>query len=452
MKKLIYSLFITICTSILFFSFNCLVYIKPFNNNSVMKNINHLSSNNFKGRLPGTLENTEAAFFVRNEFKNSNLKPYCKDYFQTFSTYHPSRIKGSPCLKILDINGKTIKSFSYFTEYKEDMLNFAKNSCSFNKSNVNKHSKDYMLINDENNKFLFFVPQNNKLCFRSSFYTKTPYSMCIMVTKDTMSQLQKYLNGGYSIDCFVPYNVQKSNIRNVIGYIKGKNQKSSPVVLSAHFDHVGSDLNGTVYNGALDNASGMSFVIEMSRYISSLGQPDRDIVFAGFNAEEFGCLGSTEFVSKFKQKLKGSHVFNFDMIGSDNGVPLCIMGGKKDSVKSPFIKSVSSTCNNQHIHFNYLFEDCSDHEPFRQNNIDAITFCDNDSSRIHTPMDKSCYISKSAMDRCFKVSSREIIKYAFSGNPILIYYKELIMISSALIIILSVLYVKFTSIKKRKSC
>lgn len=62
------------------------------------------------------------------------------------------------------------------------------------------------------------------------------------------------------------------------------------------------------------------------------------------------------------------------MIGGSNSVPLCIMGGSKDTAETPFIHAIAENCTNQNIYFSYLFRDASDHEPFRLNNIDAVTF------------------------------------------------------------------------------
>jgi Zn-dependent M28 family amino/carboxypeptidase len=246
----------------------------------------------------------------------------------------------------------------------------------------------------------------------------------MMLTKDTLSTIKTEINKGYTISCFVPYDVEETTLYNVTGVIKGSNPTKAPVILSGHFDHVGTDLGGNVYTGALDNASGAAFVLEMGKYLKSLGTPERDIILIGFNAEEFGCLGSKAFVEKYASELKGSKVFNFDMIGTDSNVPLSIMGSKKDTDQTSFIRSVSSTAESANISFRYLFEDASDHEYFRKYGIDAVTFCDNDLSRIHTPQDRSQYIDTASIDRCFKVASREVIKYGYGNNLLLLYYNK----------------------------
>ena len=248
-----------------------------------------------------------------------------------------------------------IKDFVYSKDFKEDMFNFKSNSLSFSKSNVKSINENYIKINTADGPFILFVPERNDLSFRSSFMYNSNYNMYIMITKETLVTLKSLLDKNCRVDCFIPMEVSKTSINNVMGYMEGKDTTASPIIVSAHFDHLGTDLNGTVYSGALDNASGLSFMLEMSKYLTSLGKPDRSILFLGFNAEEFGCLGSNAFISKYKADIKNSKVFNFDMIGSNSPVPLCIMGGKKDTAETPFIKSVSNTCKQRKIIFQLSF-------------------------------------------------------------------------------------------------
>ena len=322
------------------------------------------------------------------------------------------------------------------------MINFNVNNLNFSRTNVTVSKDNYIQVSTSDGSFLFFVPSKNDLSFRSSFMHDSNFNMYIMVTKETLLNIKELLDKNCTFDCFIPWESSETSVNNVMGYLEGKDPSASPIIVSAHFDHIGTDSNGTIYNGALDNASGISFVLEMSKYLTSLGKPNRSILFLGFNAEDFGCLGSNAFVTEYKDDIQGSKVFNFDMIGSDNDVPLCIMGGKKDTDKTPFIVSVSNTCKTEKIFFNYLFEDASDHEGFRKQNIDAITFCDNDMSRIHTPKDTFEHISLDAIERCYDVASKEIVKYAFKDSFIIIYYKEFLVASIIGIIIFSLMYKK----------
>ena len=114
---------------------------------------------------------------------------------------------------------------------------------------------------------------------------------------------------------------RKLELRNVLGYIEGKN-KNEYVVMGAHYDHLGMDevLDGDkIYNGADDNASGVSAVLQIARaFLASGEKPERTIIFALWDGEELGLLGSEYFMQTcpFASDIKG--YVNFDMIGRNN--------------------------------------------------------------------------------------------------------------------------------------
>lgn len=418
-------------------SISILATTHKFSTNTVISDIKYISSDNFKGRLPGTFENEEVAAYIKGEFEEDGLKPVNGSYYETFNVKCPVKISGDPYLKVYNSKGDLVKEYKYGTDYREDMINFRKNTVDFSKDDSPNISSSRIQVNKVNNSFIFFTPKNNNISFRSSFISDASGAMYIMLTSNTLSDITQYINNDYRVSCFIPYEIKDCTIHNVLGILEGKNTTLAPIVISAHFDHVGTDLSGKIYEGALDNASGTAFMLELAKYVHSLGKPERTIIFAAFNAEEFGCLGSKYFVSNYTASLKGAKVFNFDMIGGKSSVPLCIMGGKSDSPRVPFIHSLAVICSNQHINYSFLFEDASDHEAFRNSDIDAVTFCDNDMSVIHTPDDKVAKINSSSIDRCYNVINPDIIKYAFGNNIFLIYYRETMVVSGIGILLFS---------------
>lgn len=114
---------------------------------------------------------------------------------------------------------------------------------------------------------------------------------------------------------------QKLAMNNVIGMIPGR-KANEYVVVGAHFDHLGIDsaLDGDqIYNGADDNASGVSAVLQIAKAFVVSGQlPERNVVFAFWDGEEKGLLGSKYFVQScsFTGQIRG--YLNFDMIGRNN--------------------------------------------------------------------------------------------------------------------------------------
>ena len=114
---------------------------------------------------------------------------------------------------------------------------------------------------------------------------------------------------------------QKLSLRNVLAKIEGKNPNEY-VIVGAHYDHLGLDplLDGDqIYNGADDNASGVAAVLQIARAFLATGvQPERTVIFAFWDGEEKGLLGSEYFVQScsFVKQIRG--YLNFDMIGRNN--------------------------------------------------------------------------------------------------------------------------------------
>src|SRR3954454_23214301 len=88
---------------------------------------------------------------------------------------------------------------------------------------------------------------------------------------------------------------------NVVGYLPGKKYPDETVIYSAHWDHLGigkpDDRGDTIYNGAVDNGTGISQLIEQSRAFVRGPRPDRSVVFLAVTAEEKGLLGSEYYAT-----------------------------------------------------------------------------------------------------------------------------------------------------------
>ncbi len=114
---------------------------------------------------------------------------------------------------------------------------------------------------------------------------------------------------------------QRLHMRNVLGMIPGK-RSDEIIIVGAHYDHIGYDpmLDGDrIYNGADDNASGVSAVLQIARAFLAAGeQPERTVVFAFWDGEEKGQLGSRAFAQTFSDMDKVKAYLNFDMIGRNH--------------------------------------------------------------------------------------------------------------------------------------
>lgn len=108
---------------------------------------------------------------------------------------------------------------------------------------------------------------------------------------------------------------------NIVGYLEGtdKDLKNEFVIIGAHYDHIGivAPVAGdSIANGANDNASGTTAVLEFARYFGKKGKNKRSIIFALFSAEEKGLLGAQHLAKRLKaQNLDLYAMLNFEMIG-----------------------------------------------------------------------------------------------------------------------------------------
>ncbi|MFV0591775.1 MAG: M28 family metallopeptidase [Draconibacterium sp.] len=107
--------------------------------------------------------------------------------------------------------------------------------------------------------------------------------------------------------------------RNIVGYIEGSdpNLKKEYVVFMAHYDHIGADTNGDVFNGADDNGSGTVAIMEVAEAFAGLNpKPKRSIVFLWVTCEELGMFGSYYYTQHPVFPLeKTVACFNLDMVG-----------------------------------------------------------------------------------------------------------------------------------------
>ena len=132
-------------------------------------------------------------------------------------------------------------------------------------------------------------------------------------------------------------------VPNVFGLIEGSDPvlKEEVVIYMAHYDHVGTDGEGGVYNGADDNASGTVALIELAEaFMKEKKRPARSIGILWVSAEEIGLYGSEYFADHpLVPTEKTAAVINLDMVGrrktaedaNFTGDDLTIMGG--DTVK-----------------------------------------------------------------------------------------------------------------------
>lgn len=125
-------------------------------------------------------------------------------------------------------------------------------------------------------------------------------------------------------------------VRNVVGFLPGAGDLASQtMVIGAHYDHVGMGGVGSlapgtieVHNGADDNASGTTALLEVARRLSQFNaEPRRSIIFIAFTGEESGLLGSKYYCRNPRWPLEETvAMLNMDMVGRLAGNLLTVYG------------------------------------------------------------------------------------------------------------------------------
>jgi len=144
-------------------------------------------------------------------------------------------------------------------------------------------------------------------------------------------------------------NLRDLESHNVIGILRGSDPKLAGeyVVYSAHLDHlgIGAPVDGdSVYNGALDNASGTAAILEIANAYSVLSKrPARSILFLSCSGEERGLLGS-DYFARYPTVPPGSIVadFNDDMVLALAPVYDVVALGAEHSSLGPLVQTAAS--------------------------------------------------------------------------------------------------------------
>jgi Zn-dependent M28 family amino/carboxypeptidase len=182
------------------------------------------------------------------------------------------------------------------------------------------------------------------------------------------------------------------NGTNILGLIKGAENNEKYIVISAHYDHEGIK-NGLIYNGADDDASGVSALISFAEYFKN-NPPKHSIILAAFDGEELGLQGSKYFVNNTIIPLKKIMVnLNMDMISRSETNELFAVGTRFNETLNDVISNFKSLDKVKliagHDGMDGLedWTDSSDHGPFNKKGIPFLYFGVDDHVDYHMPTD-----------------------------------------------------------------
>jgi C-terminal processing protease CtpA/Prc len=210
--------------------------------------------------------------------------------------------------------------------------------------------------------------------------------------------------------------------RNVIGVLPGGDPelKEQYIVVCAHYDHVGygnrrnsNGPTGYIHNGADDNASGVSSLIELLEALSKLPRPARrSIVVALWDSEENGLYGSKHWVANPTVPLANvSAVINLDMVGRLRGDNVEVYGTRTSWGLRRLISQANADISLA-LDFTWEMTDNSDHWSFYQANLPVVMFHTGLHEDYHRPSDDSPKLNVDGIQRITQLLLTSVLELA----------------------------------------
>ncbi len=302
--------------------------------------LNTICSEDYHGRGYAMGGADKTADFIKKQLKKYGLKKFNKSYFQDF-TVRVNTFSGN---NQVNINGKKLTpgvdyliastSNSLSGKFPLAIINTAliNNPEKFKKfihsdfadkviliDTLGLHRKNfndaYNLITEKNilkAKAVIKITRKNLIWVPSRIQKKFPL---IILKASELPKNPKNVNIDIESKYFKTFPTQ-----NVIAYIKGKTDTS--IVLTAHYDHLGTMGSDVFFPGANDNGSGVSALLTLAKYFSKQKKMKYNIVFMFFSGEELGLQGSYFYTQHPVFPLsKIKFLINLDMVGSgDKGI------------------------------------------------------------------------------------------------------------------------------------
>ncbi len=240
------------------------------------------------------------------------------------------------------------------------------------------------------NKIIFGTPELLSWIFEETYDN--------LVLSETEKSAKVLLNAEMQLEVI--------NAENVLGFIEGTDKPNEVLVISAHYDHIGKEANGDINNGADDDGSGTSTVLEIAQAFSEAAnagiKPKRSILFLLVSGEEKGLLGSKYYTQNPIFPMANTVTnLNVDMVGrTDPGHEgkadyVYVIGADRlsqelqyisEKVNQTYVKlDLDYTYNDEKDPNRYYFR--SDHYNFAEKGVPIIFYFNGTHADYHKPTD-----------------------------------------------------------------
>lgn len=423
-----------------------------FEPDNIMDVIGEFTSEKYKGRLAGTKENELAAEYIAEYFKKIGLEnPQGLENYMQYYTQKVLMNNNAPKLEIIDAGGSVMNQYNFLDNFRVHTVaqnisikgevtapvHVIEDSAHLRVDNEELNGKVLLIsekiIKEIGYSELVTVATSRKIDIkgmiweediespnhRLNHFAVSPYvrefnyyrnengPIIFRCDSSTYKELCEASKNNFKVSLKADYSVEEVQGSNVIGLIPGTDDalKEEFIILSAHFDHVGDNKDGTYNPGALDNGSGTAVLMEIARILKSNNlQPKRPILFTAFNGEEEGLYGSKHFVYNTIYDIKKDKtvVINMDMVGSKEVMPLSI--GTDSKEESELRDSLYRIAKELGIDARKSSISGSDHAPFARRGIDAVCLIHEDfKNGYHAPEDTIETVDKDRIDEVLRL-------------------------------------------------
>jgi len=384
----------------------------------ISQHVSYLADDKLEGRRAGSHGEKLAADYISNQFKAAGVTPKgTEGYLQSFPIYEGKEIGKSTQLSI---NGETISSkdffpfaFSpnsrieampaivlqesgmpWFTDLKEVMDANAGNPHFDLVDHIRTHTQQ---VQEKGATALFVYNssgKNDHLSFEAKDVSAKTAIPVVYLSYKSLGRFFEDQSATLDVNLVTDIEEKYRRGHNVVGYID--NGAANTVILGAHYDHLGYGEDGNslvrvaekmIHNGADDNASGTSALIELARILNNKNYKGSNYLLIAFSGEELGLFGSKYYVENPTIDLgKVNYMINMDMIGrlSDSNKAITV-GGFGTSPAWSFINAENK------LPFSVKIDSSgsgpSDHTSFYRKDIPVLFFFTGLHSDYHKPSD-----------------------------------------------------------------
>ncbi len=275
-----------------------------------------LAADSMEGRRSFTEGAEKAAKFLEAEFDAIGLEPFSDltGYRQEFPVYDVTAESSRVMLNGEEVSSENVAlllfgSFQVDTDDTVDIVMVGESD--------DPRSAFAALFGATENTLVLIHPAHRELFDRVRQFTARPRQS---IDPTSSANTAIVLTSTQQVESFEieasASSTEAGRIANIIGTIPGR-RSDELVLFSAHYDHIGivRPVEGdSTANGANDDASGVTAVVELARYFKALSRPERTLVFAAFIAEEMGGYGS-RYLSTQLEADQIVAMFNIEMIG-----------------------------------------------------------------------------------------------------------------------------------------